>query len=810
MAKVTDRPSGIDSGVVSGRDTNMTGDVVVGRDYVQNFQVVSPPTRTRLFQLPPDIEDFTNQDAAVAELTRLLRTGGNGHGTAIVVTTIAGKAGIGKSALATRVAHRVADYFSDGQLYADLRCGDGKRRDPGLVLGEFLLELGASRSSIPDDLGLRAARYRAQLAGRRFLVVLDNAADEAQVRMLLPGSAGCAALITSRAELSGLSTTRRLTLEELDLDESVELMARIAGRERVQAELDKAREVVRLCGHLPLAVRIASGKLASRRHWTLSMLASRLRPAHSLMEELRLHDLEVRASFKLSYDDLHEEERRAFRLLGLLDAPDFTTWVAAALLDCGIGEAEDLLDRLVEAQVLEGPKEPQAGEVRYRFHHLLRAFARDHPLAEPFVHEKAALLRVFAAYVTAAEFAASVLEPGAATTAAAHRLPTHLRAVSRRIVKDPGAWFAAERVNLISIVEQAYVYEADELVWRLARSLIYFFKLRNHWSDWRGTQDLARRAARRAGDRQARASALRSLGDVATQAQQIRRAIRRFKAAIRLFRTMDDSLGEARLGEAWSCVGLGNAYLDELNLPEARYWLTNGLGLFESIGDRRGMAWASLASGIGHRAEGQLRQDAGQLRQAESCFQDSLLKLAALGDRRGVANCLISLGIVCRERAEFDSALDWFNRARLIFRELADHHAETYILLNLGHLYREKGRFEEAIAALESCLAAFREFRERDGEAWAFFNIGMVWQAQGRTHDAIARFHRCYTLFHDAKDRRGKGWTLLGLGEAYRRQRRHDDALGCFEDALTLLEEIGDQPGQAKVRSRMLALHEGG
>ena len=787
------------TGVVAGRDVHLTGEYVAGRDL--NVQIVRPAPQAmpRPFQLPRDTDDFTDRDDAVQQLRSLLQGGRQGNGTAVVVSAIAGKAGVGKTALATKVAHQLHEQFPDGQLYANLRSGEDRREDPGLVLGEFLLGLGVARASIPEDLEQRASRYRAQLAGHRILVVLDNAADEAQVSPLLPGSPGCAALITSRAALTGLPGVNPYNLDVLGLEEGVELLAKIAGQERVDAQPEEARRIVELCGHLPLAVRIAGGKLAARRHWDLRALANRLADDHNLLSELRLRDLEVRASFELSYRDLAERERRAFRLLALLKAPDFTPWVASALCSCDLLEAEDLLDRLAEAQVLEVAREPATGTARYHFHDLLRAFARERLWAEePPELQEAALHRALDAHVVLAEHAASWLEPGGEDLVGdIGWLSDRSRALADQVAEDPGSWFSTERVNLITAVEQADAVEADDVVWRLARALNYFFKLRNHWTDWGHTQELALNAAGRAGNRAAEANALRSLGDVAAQRRQFEEAEERFRGARALFL----ALGDER-GAGWADVGLGNALLDAERFQDGLDHMERGRRRFEVVGDERGRAWALLGCGIAHRL-------LGRPADAKTSFADSLALLRSLDDRRGEAYCLVNLGIVHRQRGQFEASLGWFEQARPIFRELVDHHGETWVLLNIGHVHRERGELGQAVPILESCLATFEEFGERGGAAWALLNLGMVWQAQGRLEEAVARFHRCLAMFHELKDQRGTAWTLLGLGDAYREQGRSGAALAALTRSLAILDQVGDQLGRAKVlTSRGIVLEE--
>jgi hypothetical protein len=250
--------------------------------------------RSNLFQLPPDISEFTGRGAEAAQVRDLLDRDAGQHSTAVVISAIAGKGGVGKTTLAIHVAHQVRHRFPDGQLYVDLRGADAQPLDPAHVLAGFLHTLGVEPSALPDGLEQRAGLYRARLNNLRVLVVLDNAADEAGVRPLLPGSAGCAVLVTSRRRLAGLEGATTIDLDVMDPDQAIELLAKIAGPERVAAEPEAAMEVVRLCGCLPLAVRIAGARLAAKRHWRLASYEARLRDERTRLTELRVGDREVR------------------------------------------------------------------------------------------------------------------------------------------------------------------------------------------------------------------------------------------------------------------------------------------------------------------------------------------------------------------------------------------------------------------------------------------------------------------------------------------------------------------------------------
>lgn len=754
--------------------------------------------RTGMFQLPPDIDDFTGrEDDLRAARSGLERS--TDHAPA-VVSAIAGRAGVGKTALATKLAHQLQPRFPDGQLYVNLRGSEVERLAPTDVLGEFLLELGVARAAIPERLEQRASRYRAQLAKQRVLVVLDNAADEAQVRPLLPRSPSSAALITSRARLTKLRGVRSITLDVLDRDQAVELLARVVGAKRVAAEPEAARRIVELCGYLPLAIRIAGARVAARGPWPLAELADRLADEHDLLAEFRLGDVEVRASFTLTYQALAEDEGRAFRYLSLLKAPEFTAWVAAALLDTEPDQARELVERLVKAEVVEVARQGSTSETRYRFHDVLRAFARERLWNEDTAAaQEAALERTLDAYLDLTRYVATLLEPG-------HRRPSLTGWPHRvfsmdagRIADDPSAWFADERLNLITAVEQAYENGLLKVTWELAGALTYFFKLRSHWTYWQRTQELALRAARRVANDQAMASALRSLGDVYSQRGRFDRAIREFNQCLVLFRSLGD-----RRGEAWTLVGLANAHREQGALDEAMTEFEQGLGLFRSLGDPQGEAWTLEGLGVLHR-------NRGEFPKATRCFDRGLELARAAGDRREQAYCLVNLAIVHRDQGQFDPALVWYDQARPIFRQLGDNHGEAFVLLNIAHIQREQRRFEESRASLEACLKSFRQFGERAGEAWTLVNLGMLDHAEGRHGVAVDRFHQCLRLFRSIGNRRGEAWTLLGLGDVHYGRGRLEEALACFERCLPMLRELRDRLGLAKaLRSYSLAMKASG
>lgn len=293
------------------------GAVVGDNAKVQQIFQAPAPALTALHQLPPDIGDFVGREEEAAEVGRLLEQSSVG-GRAVLISAIGGKPGVGKSALAIHVAHQLTERFPDAQLYVNLRGGEGQHLDPKEVVAELLRALGVEPQDLPLTPAEREALYRSQLANKRALILLDNAASSAQVRPLLPGSPSCAVLVTSRSSLGALAGAQLLKLEVMPEEEAVQLLAHLAGRGRVAAEPDAAREIVRLCGYLPLAVRIAGAKLKGKPRWQVKNLAKRLRDERTRLTQLHLEDLDVRAAFALSYADLTPKEQRVFQLLGLL------------------------------------------------------------------------------------------------------------------------------------------------------------------------------------------------------------------------------------------------------------------------------------------------------------------------------------------------------------------------------------------------------------------------------------------------------------------------------------------------------------
>ncbi|MFD8792569.1 AfsR/SARP family transcriptional regulator [Streptomyces vinaceus] len=358
-------------------------------------------------QLPPDVPDFTGRRETVAHLSRTLAGAAERSMTAATVCVVHGMGGIGKTTVAVHAAHAVRERFPDGQLYVDLRGASRDPAAPDAVQRSFLLALGVAAANIPADPVERTALYRSRLAGRRLLLLLDNAVNGEQVLSLLPGTAECAALVTSRTPLACLAATSRTGLEPFSEEEALALLEQIAGPDRLPKEPEAARSLVRACGLLPLAVRIAASRLAARPRWTFSSLTARLSDSSRRLDELQAGGLAVEAVFELGYESLNGAEARAFRLLAVPETAMLTPGSAAALLDTTEAAAEDVMEALANAGLLES-----SDPGRYRYHDLLRLFARHRALkTEPEADRKGALSRLVRHYLAGMSAALRAFRP---------------------------------------------------------------------------------------------------------------------------------------------------------------------------------------------------------------------------------------------------------------------------------------------------------------------------------------------------------------------------------------------------------------
>ncbi|WP_182885317.1 AfsR/SARP family transcriptional regulator [Microbispora sp. H10885] len=498
--------------------------------------------------LPAGIADFTGRAPEVDAVRRLITPSpGERAPFAVPIAVITGKPGVGKSTLAVHTAHTVAERFPDGQLFAALHGGTARPVHPFDVLGRFLRALGVPGGAVPETLDERAEMYRGLLAGRTTLVVLDDAAGESQVVPLLPGSSDCSVIVTSRSRLTGLPGARNVEVETFDPDQSMRLLAHIAGEDRVRSEPASAQALAELCGQLPLALRIAGSRLSAHPHWSIEQLAGRLQDETRRLDELRHGGMGMRASIAVAYESTGEAARRLFRRLAILDFQPFPSWVSAALLDRPLHETQDLMDDLADAQLVEITGTGRGAHSRYRFHDLIRVFARERLAAEePAAERGAALARVLSCLLHLARDAHREQYgddyAGLHSGAARWPLPDTL---VRRLVQQPLPWYERERLTLVSGIRQAAQAGLAELSWDLAICAAPFFESRVYLDDWRNTNNVAMAAARQAGDRRGQAAMHYSTGLLWAAEQRYADARGSLDTALELFRQTGDDHGVA-------------------------------------------------------------------------------------------------------------------------------------------------------------------------------------------------------------------------------------------------------------------------
>ncbi|MEU8963968.1 BTAD domain-containing putative transcriptional regulator [Streptomyces sp. NPDC048491] len=674
-------------------------------------------------QLPLDVTDFVGRNDALAELAGLLD--GSPANRAPVAVVVGGP-GVGKSSLVTHAARLASANFPDGQLYLNLAAMSDDPRDPGLMLAEALRALSIAGSAIPNSLFERAALYRSLLVDRRMLVVLDDAGRADQVLPLLPGADGCAVLITSRTLLTQLPGARHIDLDVLSPAEARELFTGIVGRQRVEREPDEADAILDCCGNLPLAIRIASGKLAGRPAWSLRVLRERIEDESRRLAELRIGDLSVRASVELSLRLLPAEAVRALGLLGLLGAYTLPGWVVGPLLDRPDGE--EVLDTLVDASLVRLIATDALGEPRYRLHDLIRTCAVEIAAPLATADKRDAIVRVLSVWLDLVRRGTDRL-PGGLLAAARGSTPGRSLpdSVVDRLMVDAFGWFDAERDNLLGAVKLAVDWGLDDLAWELAAGTATYYDHRCVYQDWQHGHRLALDAAEAAGNAAGASVLLRGLGQLHIYQDEFDRATRVLESSIELCRDIGDKRGEALSVAMLSTVSRVQGRDDE-----ALERVEQALAIAVGEGDRQIEAQLSCSMGV-------MRLMQGDLDEAESWFTGALRLARALDDDHRVAVVLRRFSRLHDRRGDPDEALRCLRQALATFEELADERCAGYTLLEVGRVHAGRNDRVQANPALERAAELFHRHGDRQDEATCWQLIGDLDAAAGIHH--LARQH---------------------------------------------------------------------
>ena len=770
-----------------------------------------------LRQLPADLATFTGRERELQAIVGAIGAASD-RGSTVVISAIDGMAGVGKSALAVRAAHLLSDRFPDGQLFVDLHgfTRGMAPRDPADALASVLASLGVPPGRIPAQPDARAAAYRDRLAGTRTLVLLDNAASEAQVRPLIPGDAGCLVLVTSRRRLKALDEARTVTLDVLPVPDAVALLRALVEPGRVPADDPGWELIAELCGCLPLALRIAAALIRHRPAWTLGHLADKLRAAPLDLGPFTDGERDLTAVFDLSYQTLSSDQQGLLRRLGLAPGPDIDAHAAAALLDSDPADAERLLQGLVDHHLLS---EPAAD--RYRMHDLIRAYAHARSATLDPEPERA-LGRLLRYYAESAQSATRVIslfpqpEPSGP-------VPVHVPDL-----RDPDVardWLRTEQANLDAAFTYAHTHHLDGHTVALAAGLADILHTDGPWMRALDVHRTAAETAERLGQPAAHATALTDLGRARHQTGDYLVAGDVFVRALEIYREIGD-----RLGQATALTDLGHVRQQTGDYPAADDALTRALEIYREIGHRLGQATALNALGrvrqltgdnggagdafmralevyreTGHRLGqataltdlGRVRHQTGDYPAADDALAQALEIYRAIGHRDGEATALNALGRVRQLTGDYPGADDALTRALQIYREIGHRGGEATALTDLGRVRQLTGDYPGADDALTRALETYREIGHRGGEAYALTDLGRVRQLTGDHPGADDALTRALQIYREIGERSNEAWVLNHYAAAIAAAGDRRRALALYQQALTMNQELNKPDDEA-------------
>ena len=726
----------------------------------------SGPTLSRRIiphQLPPDIADFTGRETEMRQIKDFCMA--NSEQNVMRLTVLSGKPGAGKTTLATHAAHQFLAHFDGGQLYANLRGAQTAPVDPADILARFLRALGTPDLAMPADIEGRTALYRTLIADRRVLVVLDDAADEQQVRPLLPGGSGCAVLVTSRNRMSTLEGAAYVHVGVLAEQEALAMLGRLIGRRRLAAQQAPALDIVRLCGALPLAVRIAGARLAARSGWSLDDLARRLRNQHRILHELTAGDLEVRGSLVLSYTGLDDSGRRALRRMGWLRT-DVPEWLVAALLGSPGPETAKVLERLLDVQLLDG-----AEHDRYRLHDLVRAFAMERATEEETAGDLLEVARQVAERsLQLAEYAVARLPGGGSTSRVA---PADIDTAA--IEEQPTAWLRRELPALIDVIEWCSRLGEVALSARLTTALTPAFAMQNWFDEWWHTHSVVVSASRRSGDREHEAHLLAGLGWLRSEQDRYSESADFYRAALTIYSALGDRVGQGKV-----LLELSLVLRDQAFLAEARAHLDTAVPLLEEAADRRGLARAE-------HTRGAILTELGELPAALQACGRAVRAYRELDDQRAVALALRTSSIAHRAAGNLREAAAQAEEALASLRVEDDPTMVAYAVQSLAKVRIRQGLGATVRDSLHDCLADRQMMRDGFGEALLLRTLGELELAEGDAVRAKTLLTRALDSWRtlavplwEARTLRDLAMALRALGDTAEAERVAGQALEIF------------------------------
>ncbi|TDD16602.1 ATP-binding protein [Nonomuraea diastatica] len=750
----------------------------------------SMPVRRVPRQLPADVATFMGRTRELAFVEEAHAAG------MVVITAIDGMGGVGKTALAVHWAHQVAERFPDGQLYVNLQgYAPGPPLSPMQVLAVLLGDLGIAADQVPVEVEEAASLYRSLLAGKRMLVLLDNAHNAEQVRPLVPGSPGCMVLVTSRDRLTGLVATlgaHRLTLGVLDPDEAVMLLTHIIGEERVAAEPDALTALAQACGHLPLALRIAAANLTGRPAESIIEYLAELQSANRLDGLTIAQDPQaaVRVAFDHSYHRLTPERRRLYRLLGLIPGSDISVMGAAALADLGMEDTRRALDALADAHLMQ-PR----GRGRYSLHDLLKVYARQRALShEGQAQCQAAVERLLAWYQHGVDVATGLLFPEVM------RLPRPPAAGARPSMtfldqSESAAWLAAELANLVAATLYAAEHGPHPAAWQLADALRDYFWLRRPMVEWLLVAQAGLDAATVAGDVRAQASGQLSLGLANRAAGRSQLALQHMTTTLTLARQVGWTDCQAA---ALGCRGIVE-FLSG-GLRQSADDLAKAVALYRQSGCLGGQADSLVDLGLAERELGLLHEAADHQTHALSLYRQ-------IGSRLGEASVLGALGEIDHDLGHFETARQHLTSALRLHEELGSRFAQAYFLRSLAALERDAGHAKEALAAAQDSLRLAGEIGDPSTEARALVVLAGIHLQFGHAQEADDHYRQALKLAKQIASPTVQAGARLGLADICLALDQPRQALDRAHQALGIAAAVGVRVLQGQAHITLATAH---
>jgi tetratricopeptide (TPR) repeat protein/transcriptional regulator with XRE-family HTH domain len=777
--------------------------------------------------LPRDSATFTGRTSRLEELMNSIDRE-IAAGRVLPIHAVDGMAGVGKTVFMVHTAHQLADRFPDGQLFIPLHAHTpgATAADPRSLLGDLLIDEKVVPSQIPDSLEARADLWRSRTAGRRMLVLLDDASGSEQVRPFLPSAPGSLVLVTSRRRLRGLDGIAPVSLELLSDREAASLFVRVAARPGLSPDDSAVGKLTELCDYLPLAIRMVAGRLSGHDGWSPGDLIPELTAASGRLDSLYDEELTVAAAFDLSCRDLAEEQRELFRLLGAQPGADADAHAAAALLGADLTVATRLLRDLEDHHLID---EPVHG--RYRMHDLVREHAQALTGSDESGQARAAaaVARLLDFYLsTAGEVSRHLARTTPVYAPAAARPPRGRRVLPNRDAAV--AWMRDELGNLIAAVHWAAARGWPQAV-ALPAAMHAYLERYGPWSTALELHALAAATADRLGDGPGAAAAQGNLGHMLLQTGDYPGAERALRQALDAYR----HLGSAR-GQADMLTELGRLRYRASDRAGALAAFAEAMELYRSLDDQFGQA--SIQND-----RGRLCQFTGDVDGAERAYKEALDLYVQLGDSAGQAAVLNDMGRLSYSTSDYGHAAELLTRARELYVQLGDlmgqantldslgvlryitgdfpgavsAHAQSRDLCsrlghraglantldNLGRVRWRLGDYPGAVAAHQQALALYRDLGQYLGQANALISLGRAHYEEGDLASALVALEQALQLSRGNDYLQGEANVLDGLGRVRHAERDYPSAIGCYQQALLLYRDEHDRQGEAETLSHL-------